>query len=98
MKVKELIEELKTLNEDDTVMIQTNNGVESIKNICSSTDADYKEIYLEGELQWLDIFHGYVETLIHITLHTMTIKLLEKFWWINLISAIKNQKEFLINF
>tara|TARA_Y100001938_G_C8075872_1_gene426038 strand:- start:522 stop:674 length:153 start_codon:yes stop_codon:yes gene_type:complete len=50
MKVKELIEELKTLNEDDTVMIQTNNGVESIKNICSSTDADYKEIYLEGEL------------------------------------------------
>lgn len=49
MTVKELIEELQTLNQDDTVMVQTSNGIESIKNICSSIDEDYREIYLEGE-------------------------------------------------
>jgi len=49
MTVKELIKILEEVNPSDKVMLQTKQGIENVKSVCQSADADYLEIYIEGE-------------------------------------------------
>ncbi len=49
MTVKELIEILEEVHPSDKVMLQTNQGNENVKSVCLGADADYLEIYIEGE-------------------------------------------------
>ena len=49
MTVKELIKILEEVHPSDKVMLQTKQGIENIKSVCLGADAEYLEIYIEGE-------------------------------------------------
>jgi len=54
MKVKELINILQELDPNSKAMIDTDAGIEEVKQVSESVDADYAdEIYIMGEVnEW----------------------------------------------
>lgn len=49
MTVKELIKILQELDQSSKVMIDTDAGIEEVKQVSESVDADYDEIYIMGD-------------------------------------------------
>ena len=49
MTVKELIKILQELDQSSKVMIDTDAGIEEVKQVSESVDADYDEIYSVGD-------------------------------------------------
>ena len=49
MTVKELIKILQELDQSNKVMIDTDAGIEEVKQVSESVDADYDEIYIMGD-------------------------------------------------
>ena len=47
MTVRELIKELETLNPNDSVFVKDDKCLNCIYNVVTSSDADYKEVYIE---------------------------------------------------
>tara|TARA_B100000900_G_C20392395_1_gene639154 strand:- start:71 stop:238 length:168 start_codon:yes stop_codon:yes gene_type:complete len=49
MTIKELIKILQELDPNSKAMIDTDAGIEEVKQVSESIDADYNEIYIMGD-------------------------------------------------